>query len=341
MNIRRIRIGLLFLIIIVAVLFYYVNNLRNASPKGQLRDMPNVIVITLSGVRDSESIDDLTHQYVPNLWGKMLKEGTLYTNLVSLGAEFHMPQVDAINTGKDYPIYIRIDTPSIFQYVRKKYGLSATKFWSVKHFVEKSYFFRTEELRDDTFPCEIDMTFTMSEELKSKLTKQELNFIKSFRQMEAKFMNFEIYHWDTVDEIFCGIFKKIVDVFKPKLIHYVMAGVEVAHHDMFSRYCLALKHSDQNIFQIWQMIQRVPFYRDNTYLIVCPDHERNDYYMQHTQNAHDNPSRVWMYIYGPKVKKGAVIRRRINHVDIFATLAYIFKVDTKPSKGKILKDCFI
>jgi hypothetical protein len=181
----------------------------------------------------------------------------------------------------------------------------------------------------------------MSNELKTILPKQVLDFVKSFRQMEVEFNNFEIYHWDTVDEIFCGIFKKIIDEFKPKLIHYVMAGVEVAHHDMFSRYCLALKHCDDNIFGIWQMIKSDPFYKDNTYLIVCVDHERNAYFMQHTQNAHDNPSKVWMYIYGPGVKKGAIIKRRINHVDIFATLAYIFKVDTWPTKGKVLKDCFL
>lgn len=303
-------------------------------------NLPNVIIITLSGVRNSETINDPTHQYIPNLWGKMLKEGVLYTNLLSVGAEFHMPQVDAINTGKNYPVYLKTDVPSIFQYIRKKYAFPATKLWSIKHFLEKSYFFKTEGFGEDTFPCQIDLTFVMSDELKTILTKEELDFVSSFRQMEVKFNNFEIYHWDTVDEIFCRFFKKIVDKFKPKFIHYVMAGVETAHHDMFSRYCLALKHCDENIFEIWQMIKNDPFYKDNTYLIVCPDHERNMYFMQHTENAHDNPSSVWMYIYGPKVKKGAVIDRRIYHVDIFATLAHIFKVETRPTKGKILKDCF-
>ncbi len=340
MNIRRVGLGLFFLIIILSGLFHLFVNSKRVPLNSPKKDLPNVVMITLSGVRNSESIDDPTHQYMPNLWGKMLKEGTLYANLESLGAEFHMPQVDAINTGKVYPVYMRIDTPSIFQYIRKKYALPATKFWSIKHFVEKSYFLKTKEFKEDSFPCEVDMTFTMSDQLKQKLTGQELDFVKSFRQMEVKFMNFEIYHWDTVDEVFCGIFKKIVDEYKPKFIHYVMAGVEVAHHDMFSRYCLALKHCDENIYGIWQMIQKDPFYRDNTYLIVCPDHERNAYFMQHTQNAHDNPSRVWMYIYGPGIKKGEVINRRINHTDIFATIAGIFNVETRPARGRVLKDCF-
>jgi hypothetical protein len=252
-----------------------------------------------------------------------------------------MPPVDAVNTGKIYPVYIRIDTPSIFQYLRKKYALPATKLWLVKHFLEKDGFCKTEGFSEDTFPCEINLKFVMSNQLKTILTKQESDFVTSFRRLEVNFKNFELDHWDTVDEIFCQFFKKIIDEYKPKFIHYVMAGVETAHYDTFGRYVLSLKHCDDNIFGIWEMINKDPYYKDNTYLFVCPDHARNVYYMQHTENVYDNPSKVWLYVYGPKVKKGTIINRRIYHVDIFATLAHIFGVETRSTKGKVLKDCFL
>jgi arylsulfatase A-like enzyme len=118
-----------------------------------------------------------------------------------------------------------------------------------------------------------------------------------------------------------------------------MAGVETAHYDTFGRYVISLKHCDNNIYGIWKMIQEDPEYKDNTYLFVCPDHSRNVYYMQHTENVYDDPSRVWMYVYGPGVKKGAVIKRKINHTDIFATLCAIFKIDAKSASGRVLKDC--
>ena len=128
--------------------------------------------------------------------------------------------------------------------------------------------------------------------------------------------------------------------FKPKLIHYLMQDTDCAHFSTFGRYVLSLKTADKKIFDIWQTIKKNPFYKDNTYLIISPDHERNAYYMHHDENAYDNPSKVWMYIYGPDIKKGVVIDRAIHHIDIFATVAYIMDVETHATDGKILKDCF-
>ena len=128
--------------------------------------------------------------------------------------------------------------------------------------------------------------------------------------------------------------------FKPKLVHYIMNDVEVAHSDTFSKYVLALRACDKGVFEIWEMIQKDSFYKDNTYLIINVDHGRNLYYMEHYENAYDNPSHVWMYIYGPDIKKGVIINRPIYHIDIFTTVAYIMNVETHSTEGKVLKDCF-
>ena len=61
---------------------------------------------------------------------------------------------------------------------------------------------------------------------------------------------------------------------------------------------------DREINEIMDIIKTDPFYKDNTYLIVSPDHDRNTYYMQH--NLYNNKP-VWLYIYGPDIKKGTVI----------------------------------
>ena len=77
------------------------------------------------------------------------------------------------------------------------------------------------------------------------------------------------------------------------------------------------------IYEIWQIIESEPFYQGNTYLFISPDHERNSYYMDHFENPPENPSNVWMYVYGPKVKKGVVIDNVVHHVDMFQTIAVI------------------
>ena len=71
------------------------------------------------------------------------------------------------------------------------------------------------------------------------------------------------------------------------------------------------------------------------------DHSRDEYYMEHLSHSGDNRSRGWLYIHGPGIKKGATIDRPIYHPDTFATMSYIFNLETHKNDGKILRDCFL
>lgn len=86
-------------------------------------DIPNIIICTLGSMRNSETIDDESHQYIPNLWNKMFKYGTLYTNLINLNLPFHQPSTQAINTGVVMSEYAKLKVPSIFQYAMGQYRL--------------------------------------------------------------------------------------------------------------------------------------------------------------------------------------------------------------------------
>lgn len=289
--------------------------------------LPNIIIITLEGVRNSESIKDPTHQYIPNLWNKMLKEGTLYTNLIDLNTKFHMPSVQAINTGKTYPADWRISVPSIFQYVGRKYNMPPTKLWSIGHWQSKN----CKNDPNNSYPCEIDIA-RFSPMLNSILSRQELEFLKLYEEW-SKTLIIPWPVWDSVASIWHRFFKKILKEFKPKLIHYMMSDTESAHYCTFGRYVLGLRSIDRKIFEIWQIINEDPYYKNNTYLIITPDHERDAYYMQHNN---DDIGKVWMYVYGPGIKKGAVIERIVHHIDIFTTVADLMKVEVHDNKGKIL-----
>jgi hypothetical protein len=322
--------------LIISLLFFKESHAAGAAEK----DIPNIFILVLSGVRNSESISDPTHQYIPNLWGKMRKEGVFYTDLVCVDQEFHMPAVNAINTGQNQSIYFKIDAPSIFQYVRKKYALPQNKLWAIKEFCDCGNYYKTDGYAEDSAPSALPLDLRTSPEIEAIFTKQELSFANSFRG-SSKNTGLRVNIWDSIDEVFYRLVKKVTLEFKPKMLEFAMGGIDSAHYDTFARYVLSLKRSDEMVFEIWQMIQNDSFYKDNTYLIVCPDHSRNTYYQHHTQNAHDEPSHTWMYIYGPRIKKGTLIRRPIFHRDIFATLAYIMDVETLPNKGRVLKDCFL
>ncbi|MDD5561013.1 MAG: hypothetical protein PHT50_02650 [Candidatus Omnitrophica bacterium] len=308
------------------------------------RNVPNVILIILGGVRNSESIDDPTHQYIPHLYGEMFKEGTLYNNLLANDFEYHMPAIYAMLTGKHHNHYPGVVAPTLFQYARKKYEFSSKKAVSIGLWEDTDSIYISDKFGTDTYPGQVSiMSSTYSPEMKQILTTAELTYFDTMRNFmgTALFCEpFAYLHWDTLQEIIYPIFNRAIQEFKPKLALFNVPGVDCAHYSAFGRYILALKRSDEMIYRIWKIIQEDPFYKDNTYLIICPDHGRNLYYMEHSENCRDNPSSVWVYIYGPKIKKGVILNRPVYHVDIFATVDYIMNLEVSPQEGKILKDCF-
>jgi len=327
--------------LLLLFLSLYVLRLKREGTKGEL---PNVIMITFSGVRSIDSIDDVTHQYVPRLWNELRKEGTLYTNVIDLNYQFHMPVVSAILTGQVYSWNNKLIVPSIFQYVRKQYKLPISKVWSFGDWMIDDAVYKTIGYGRKTFPCQVaSLQFKMSPEtqelLSEQLNTQEKVFLERFNHMTQKKIS-TWPQWDSLGDVQFALFEKVFKKFKPVMVHYVMNDVEGAHYGSYARYVLSLKKSDERIYQIWQWIQNDPEYKDNTYLIVTVDHQRNVYYMDHHDNDLKDPSPVWIYIYGPNVKKNIMIDREVHHIDIFKTVSFLLGLKTHDTRGNVLADCF-
>ncbi len=335
MNIKIMKNNTLYALACLLICVLFFKNVHGYSSTKEGGNTPNVIIITFSGVRNAESISDTDHQYMPHLWGDMLKEGALYSNLVNVEQQFHMPSFNAINTGHKFPLWYNVTTPTIFQHVRKKYNWPANKFWMIGHWQNAGLIYEAGGY-ENTYPDYISLMLEMPKELESKLSQQELALIQSMREDSKKFTGFSYAIWDAFEELFYRLFKKAVLAFHPKLVHYVMGGPETAHYDSFARYALSLKRNDEMVYEIWKMIKTDPFYKDNTFLIVSPDIARDGYYRSHDNNPHDNPSRTWLYVFGPGIEKGISVQRPVFHVDIFPTVARIMGVETPPSEGKVL-----
>ncbi len=302
-------------------------------------EAPNVVIITLESVRNQDSIDDPTHQYIPNLWFKIIKEGTLFTSVIDLNRQFHMSVVGCINSGRWFPLDQEINCPTIFQYARSAYHWPTEKTWTIGEWNNQS-FYETPEYPLDTAPCRL---LTLSIEpppvLVEILTEQEKLFFERYKKIEESPIFFWPT-WDSLNEIEQRMMMKVFNVFKPKLVHYIINAPETAHFDDYGRYVISLKRADEMIFEIWQMVRNDPFYQDNTYFIVTPDHARNAYHMDHYENPIERPSKVWLYIYGPRVKKNTIIKDTIYHIDVFPTVSAILGLKVGRNEGRVLKECF-
>ena len=66
----------------------------------------------------------------------------------------------------------------------------------------------------------------------------------------------------------------VMEKFKPTLLAFSVFGVDTCHGD-FTGYLRALHSVDNVLGQVWNKIQSIPEMKDNTVMIVCPEHGRN------------------------------------------------------------------
>ncbi|MBU1864544.1 MAG: hypothetical protein KKH94_12865 [Candidatus Omnitrophica bacterium] len=299
---------------------------------------PNVIIVTLAGVRAAESIIDRYFQYMSNIFGVMCKEGVLYTHVKDPNYHFHDPTYRSIISGKQAYFYsptVGLTVPSLFQYVRKQYALPATKTWAIGYWTKAASYCKTKMYRANTFPCYYSPGNGISQAGKMLLTREERGEDESY--VNAKNICTWAF-WDSQSVLQYKIVKRIMYRYKPKLVHFALNSTDCAHYGTFGRYSVALKEADKEIFDIWNMIQEDPYYKNRTYFLVGPDHIRNLYYMHHTQYRENDHS--WIYIFGPRVKENETINRPVYQIDLFATVAHIMDVKTHKSDGEVLWDCF-
>jgi phosphopentomutase len=180
----------------------------------------------------------------------------------------------------------------------------------------------------------------MCAEFETLLSERELKAFYRLKETNKNLPEIAYGQWDTYEEIFYSYLQKVFKAYKPKLLYSSIGSPDVGHYSTYAQYALALKRADEIIYAIWEMIRTEPYYKDNTYLIVCVDHERDPYYMHHSDGNFETPRPVWCYLYGPGIKKGSVIGRPIKQMDIFATLARIMNVETHRTAGRVLEDSF-
>jgi hypothetical protein len=295
-----------------------------------------VIIVELGGVRNSESIDDQRKQYFPNLFNQMVKEGTLYTNLRDQNLLFHMGPAQAINTGVIHSYYHKEKSfPSIAQYIRGKYKLPKEKVWLFGHWHKDTMAYANNLLKQNTFPAIFSVQdFEAPEFLLKILSEQEKLFLTSLKAVKEKGLSYWTF-WDSIEQMKLKLIKKIIKVYKPDFITYILGAPDAAHYGTFGRYVLSLKDSDEIIFELWKMIKSDTYYKGKTFFFVTPDHGRNKYYMNHNQD--DEMRDTWLYVYGPGVAAGKKLSSPVFHVDIFPAIAEIMKLETHSCDGNTLE----
>jgi hypothetical protein len=116
----------------------------------------------------------------------------------------------------------------------------------------------------------------------------------------------------------------------PDILAVCFGEIDCAHYGNWSRYVEAIRRTDVLTWRLWQTIQSLPAYRDQTLMLILPDHGRELEesgglgYVHHSDfytgaGADEGCRQVWMLALGPGVAAGRSIGRTTPITTVAAT----------------------
>jgi hypothetical protein len=280
----------------------------------------NVIIVSMDGVRYSETFGDRTRELIPNV-AKLEKEGTLFAQCFNTGVTITRQGHSTIATGtwQDVPLGgPRQTMPAVGEYARNELGWGPKDCWVI--FGKGMYSYA----HYSSFP-------TYGEKYApSFVIAIGENNIEDDKKVLAKVL-------------------EVMDSDKPRLM-FINFGVtdHTAHSNKWELYTEAIQNCDQLVGQLWQKVQATPGYKDATTLVFTTDHGRHSDKPDQLKGgfaSHGDScpgcQHIFLLILGPDSKRGAVVDRRVLQVDIAPTVGELLGFQTPLAEGSVLTDAFV
>ena len=341
--------------------------LRPAAPKTSDRKV--IIVVFGGGTRSSESIDDPEHRYIPRLWHEMVPRGALFTNMRVEHKVVHPNSTGSIMTGHwewdDIDWSKPVAHPTVFETYRKERRAPDTAAWA---FVYASILAKTGEstasgfgrdyaanvVEPPTIPRstaeEMDRIMQHAASLgsveagleasrksarlarmTSRITRSGLRSVAAREFLDREYESWKRSEGTTSHDAFLTD-RAIACMrrFAPDVISLDYGEIDCAHYGSWSRYVEAIRRTDELTWQLWCETQKLDAYRDNTLLLILPDHGRelerqggmgfihhSDFYTN--EGADEGCRRVWMLALGPGIQAGRRIEKPVPITTVAAT----------------------
>ena len=281
----------------------------------------NVILLVIDGPRWSETFGDSEHKYVPHLANDIAKEGVIYTHFKNNGHTVTTPghialtsgfYQDADNTGKELP-----KEPTILQRFLKSSGLPAK---SVSLVTSKD---KLEVLKNcsnaewkDKWQCSSNCG---------------LRGLNSENRLDTQ--TFEIMKTTLAQD-------------HPRLAVFHFMGPDIAGHaKLWDEYLKSITETDKMAWELWQQIQKDPFYAGKTAFIISNDHGRHpdglyDGFISHGDDC-PGCKHILLYATGPDFKKNVVLDTPGEQLDVAVTIAHLLGFKIPESKGRVLNEMLL
>jgi hypothetical protein len=129
--------------------------------------------------------------------------------------------------------------------------------------------------------------------------------------------------------------------FAPSFLAITFSDMEVAHFGSYSLHLGGIRTVDRLVFELWNLIQELPAYKDQTTLMVLPEFGRDmdgsttNGFFNHRQNS-ESTRDTWMLCVGEAVRTPTGIEETVRQTDICHTIARMFEMKNVDLGGKPL-----
>lgn len=315
---KLLSISLFF--IVTGLLVSFTQDVFEKDPVSKKYKTEYVIVLVIDGPRMTETFGDTSFKYIPNLARIIAPQGVLLKNFRNNGVTHTNPGHTAITTG----VYQKVKNdgselpknPSMFQYYLKQMELDSTQAWVIA-------------------------------------SKGKLNILANTKNKKWK-NKYKPSQYCGVNGVGMGYagdkatWKEAQIILKkhhPKLTLINLLEVDAtAHQNLWDKYLLGIKNTDQTALELWDFIQSDSIYKDKTTLFITNDHGRHldghaDGFVSHGDNCEGCRS-IYLIALGPDFKTNTILPNQYEQLDISKTISELLHFDFPVTKGKVMTDLF-
>lgn len=278
-----------------------------------------VIILVIDGPRYSETWGEPSRQYIPRQDKELAPQGVLYTDFRNDGPTYTNAGHSALltgfyqeinNSGKELP-----KNPSLLQkYI--KAGNPKTDAWII---------------------ASKDKLQILANSMHPDWKYQYLASTDCGKKGNTSGYRDDATTWERV--------QSILPEHKPHLVLINFKEPDASGHARnWEKYLRGIEDTDELAYKLWNLIQSLPDFKDQTALFITNDHGRHLDTRLMGFTSHGDKCygcrHISLLAMGPDFKKGAVIDKHRGQIDIAVTAAEILGLKLEGSKGDILEELF-
>lgn len=334
---------------------------------------PKAVVVTFGGgARDEETFAPEGQENIPNLVKTLFPQSTFYAQVVNKGILGHYVATASLATGvyETFNNFAAVSphNPTVFEYFRKDLHRRASDAWVVapsngfnrigesdhrsygaglgagvilpKHLLASSIATGSPDyghlLRDSYeapfYTPEIAGNEVEMERLKSLLKLSVDDFAASAKNLASP------------DELSVYIARRLMREVAPSLLWITLHDIDIAHSGTYSMYLEGIRRSDRLCAELWKAIETEPEYAGKTTMYILPDFGRDSDTdpggngFQHHRTGDPLSRTTWMMVLGPGIRKGVVVDRPVESIDLVPTLGARLGFSPRFAQGKAMEE---